>query len=53
MPGCAVRSSANVNPFSDVRMLFSKSVVDDMALWRRSKFMRRNYGAVLETAPSS
>jgi hypothetical protein len=27
-------------------MLFSKSVVDDIALWRRSRFKWRNYGAV-------
>jgi len=32
MSGCPVRSSASVNPFSDARMLFSKSVVDDIAV---------------------
>ncbi len=31
MPGCSARSSASVNPFPDVRILVSKSVVDDIA----------------------
>jgi len=32
-------------------MLLSTSVVDDIALWRRSKYVWRNYGAAPETAP--
>jgi hypothetical protein len=32
MLGCAVSSSASVNPLSDARMLFSKSVLDDIVL---------------------
>jgi hypothetical protein len=49
--GCALSSSANVNPVSDARILVSKSVVDSIALWRRSKYMWRDYGAVYRTAP--
>ncbi len=32
MLGCAVSSSASINPLSDARMLFSKSVLDDIVL---------------------
>jgi hypothetical protein len=32
MPGCRVRSSVSVDPFSDVLRLSSRSVVDDMAV---------------------